>query len=437
MNLTVQRILTILRREYVLRVKNKWFLVTTFGLPVLIVGITFLPALLLGTGGPAEPFAIGLVDRIGIEQRELAALLAEEDSTLRVTAVEVPATADRDTLARRLRTSSLDAFLVVEPATDTAGADVSLDGPSSRATLYARSGVGERRQRAIRDGVRHALVVTRLGQAGLGTETAESVVADMGLRVDVARVDREGARSQELLSVLALAFIFVLYMMFIIYGQMIARGVIEEKTSDIAEILLATVRPWELMLGKILGIGAVGLTQIAIWITTMGLISLYGFAAAAPALAEVGVSASSFLALPLVRTAAVFLVFFVLGFFLYAAIFAAVGAVAEQEQELQQVAFLPMLLIILPFVLAFTGIQTPEAAWMTGASFFPFFTPFLMLLRITLGVAQTWEVLVSIGLLVVTIFGVAWLAGRIYRVGLLMTGKRPTLPELVRWLRYG
>lgn len=433
--LSLRRVVTILRREFVLRVKNKWFLVTTFGLPVLIAGITFLPALLLGAGDTAEPLSIGVVDRIGVEERELARLLAAEDTSLSTTSVDVPPDADQDALSERLRESTLDAFLVLEADTDTADADE--EGASSQATLLARTSISEPRRRAVQGAVRHALVLSRLGRAGVGGEAAEGVVGDMGVSVDVARVDREGARSQELLSVLALGFIFVLYMMFIIYGQMIARGVIEEKTSDIAEILLATVRPWELMLGKILGIGAVGLTQIAIWIGTVGLLSLYGVAASAPALAELGIEPSTILALPLLETAAAFLVFFVLGFFLYAAIFAAVGAVTEQEQELQQAAFFPMLLIILPFVLAFTGIQTPEAAWMTGASFFPFFTPFLMLLRITLGVAQTWEVLVSLGLLVVTIFAVAWLAGRIYRVGLLMTGKRPTLPELVRWLRYG
>jgi len=435
-NLSLRRVVTILRREFVLRVKNKWFLVTTFGLPVLIAGITFLPALLLGTGDTAEPLSIGVVDRVGVEERELARLLALEDTSLSTTRVDLPAEADHDVLSERLRESTLDAFLVLETVADTVATDGGEES-SSRATLLARTSISEPRRRAVQGAVRHTLVLSRLGRAGVGGETAEGVVGDMEVGVDVARVDREGARSQELLSVLALAFIFVLYMMFIIYGQMIARGVIEEKTSDIAEILLATVRPWELMLGKILGIGAVGLTQIAIWIGTIGLLSLYGVAASAPALAEVGIEPSSIFALPLVETAVAFLVFFVLGFFLYAAIFAAVGAVTEQEQELQQAAFFPMLLIILPFVLAFTGIQTPEAAWMTGASFFPFFTPFLMLLRITLGVAQAWEVLVSLGLLAATIFAVAWLAGRIYRVGLLMTGKRPTLPELVRWMRYG
>lgn len=433
MSVSLRRVWTILLREYLLRVKNKWFLVTTFGLPILIAGITFLPALLLGTGEPAGAFSVGVVDRIGVETSELRSILAREDTTLRLETVEAPGTEDREALGRRLQESTLDAFLVLETRTDTVG---------SRATsrpdpvLLTRTSVSEPRRRTLRSGVRHALVISRLSAEGLGRTSAEAVVTDMSVGLDVTRVDRAGARSQELLGFLALGFIFVLYMMFIIYGQMIARGVIEEKSSDIAEVLVATVRPWELMLGKIVGIGAVGLTQIAIWIVTIGLLSLYGFAASAPALAEVGIDPSAVLSLPLLRMAGTFIVFFVLGYFLFAAIFAAVGAVIEQEQELQQAAFFPMLLIILPFVLAFTGIQTPEAAWMTGASFFPFFTPFLMLLRITMGVAQAWEVILSLVILLVTILAVAWLAGRIYRVGILMTGKRPNLPELARWIRY-
>lgn len=433
MNVSLRRVWTILLREFLLRVKNKWFLVTTFGLPVLIAGITFLPALLLGTGEPTGPFSLGVVDRVGVEQSELRAILAREDTTLRVEGVDVPEGEDRDALARRLQESVFNAFLVLESRVDTT-AGVATTRPDP--VLLARSSINERRRRAIQSGVRRALVLSRLSRAGLGRASADAVVSDMGAGLEVERVDREGARSQELLGFLALGFIFVLYMMFIIYGQMIARGVIEEKSSDIAEILVATVRPWELMLGKILGIGAVGLTQIAIWIATIGLLSLYGMAASAPALAELGIEMSTILSLPLLQMAATFIVFFVLGYFLYAAIFAAVGAVIEQEQELQQAAFFPMLLIILPFVLAFTGIQSPEAAWMTGASFFPFFTPFLMLLRITMGVAQTWEVVVSLVGLLLTILAVAWLAGRIYRVGILMTGKRPNLPELLRWIRY-
>lgn len=432
MNLSLGRVWTILRREYLLRVRNKWFLVTTFGFPLLIAGITFLPALLIGKGEPSARLDIGVVDRVGIEQADFRELLTEEDSTLRVESVAAGPDEDRDALAGRLRNSNLDALLVVEVRPDTTSL-----GQHTEAVLLASSSINELRRQAIRSGVRRALVRARLGRVGLGPEAAEAVVSDMSVGLDVTRVDREGARSQEVLGFIALGFIFVLYMMFIIYGQMIARGVIEEKTSDIAEVLMATVRPWELMLGKILGIGGVGLTQIAIWITAIGLFSLYGLAASGPALAEMGIHVSEVLSLPLLRIALVFLVFFVLGYFLYSAIFAAVGALAEHEQELQQAAFFPMLLIILPFVLAFTGVQAPEAAWLTGASFFPFFTPFLMLLRFTMGVAQAWEVAVSLVILAATILGVAWVAGRIYRVGLLMTGKRPNLPELLRWLRYG
>ncbi len=420
-----RRVRAIVRREYLLRVKNKWFLLTTFGLPLLFLAMGFLPALLATSGGDGT-VRLGVVDRMGAEGADLPALLAGQDSALVAEPVALDSGATREDLLEALRASEMTAFLVLEPEV--------LEG--ERATLLARRSVGQGLERDIRDAVRQAVVRTGLARSGLDTDEADAIYEHSRLRLSVTRVDREGTQSQEVLAIMAMVLTFMLYMMFIIYGQMITRGVLEEKTSDIAEVLVSSVRPWELMAGKVLGIGAMGLTQIAIWTVALGLLTAYGLTAAAASLAEMGVDLGS-LSLPLLEVGAVFLLFFLLGYFLYASLFGAVGAMVGDEQEVQQVSFVPIMLVAIPFVIAFTSFENPTSSAMVWGSYFPFFTPILMLVRVTLGVAAAWEVVVSVALMVLAIAGTAWLTGRIYRVGILMTGKRPNLPELVRWIRYG
>lgn len=425
--LALRRIWAILRREYLLRVKNKWFLITTFGFPLLIIGVAFLPGLLM-MDGEGEPVRIGIVDRVGIGDVGLPALLLDQDSSFLARPAPVPPGSRRDELAGSLRASEFEAYVVLD-STFLRGGQV---------TVLTRSDMAADTRRALREGIRQAAVRAHVRTAGIGPSEAEAIYRSSRLGLSVARVDAEEARSRELYGAIALFFTFLLYMLFIVYGQMIMRGVLEEKTSEIAEVLVSSVRPWELMLGKILGIGSMGLTQIAIWAAALAIAAGYGLAASAPALAEAGIDVSA-LSVPVVSLGLAFLIFFILGYFLYASMFAAVGAIVGEEGEIQQVAFFPMLFIIVPFVLAFAAIEagTLDSGWMVGSSLFPFFTPILMLVRITMGTTATWEVALSLVLLVLTTLAVAWLAGRIYRVGILMTGKRPTLPELLRWIRHG
>ena len=425
MSLAWRRVWTILRREYLLRVKNKWFLITTFGLPILFLGMAFLPALLMTTGG-GDTLRLGIVDRMGVEGTDLSTLLVREDSAIVAEPAAVDSGATREELLEALRSSEATAFLVLEPEL--------LEGGS--ATLLARRSVGEGQQRDIRDAVRQAVIQTTLTRSGLSAELAAGVYDRSRLGLSVSRVDREGTQSEEVLGVLAIILTFMLYMMFIIYGQMITRGVLEEKTSDLAEVLVSTVRPWELMLGKVLGIGGMGLTQIAIWAVAIVVLSLYGLTAAAGTLSQMGIDLGA-LNLPLLEVGGIFLLFFLFGYFLYASVFGMVGAMVGDEQEVQQVTFVPIMLIVIPFVIAFTSFQNPTSPAMVWGSFFPFFTPILMVVRFTMGVAAAWEIVVSVVGLGLTTLAMAWLTGRIYRVGILMTGKRPNLPELVRWIRYG
>lgn len=428
MRLSLRRIRAIFLREYLQRVKNKWFLLTTFGVPVLVVGLSLLPTFLVGGAEEGRaPIRVGILDRVGSNGGRLGQLITTVDPLVRTEPVDESVDIEPGRLAERLQLSRLDAYLVVDSAT--------LRGED--ATLVTREAVGERRQLLVRDALRQALVHSSLRRAGMTESAADSLYRQSRVGLDVVQPAARGVQSQATAAGVAVALTFVLYMMFVIYGQIITRGVLEEKTSDMAEVLVSSLRPWELMAGKILGIGAVGLTQVAIWIAVGVVGSVYGLLGGALAgLSQAGVT-FTLEGFPIWEIVFYFLVFLLLGYLLFSTMFAAVGAMVGDEQEVQQVSFPVMMLIVLPFILAIAGIETPDAGWFMAASLFPFFSPILMLVRITLGVAAFWEVAVSVLLLVATLVGSAWLTGRIYRVGILMKGKRPDLPELMRWIRYG
>ena len=447
----------VIRREYVQRVTNKWFLVTTFGVPLLILAFSLLPGWLAASGGgSAEALRIGVVDRTGagLGEAVVARMNASEgpaagrqpaagaDTTtadsagaesgesavlLAAAATGIPDTLDRRGLAARLRTAGYDAYLVLGPDL-LAGDDVEL--------LSTRS-IGLTDRPRIRRAVRSAAIAVRLERAGLPRAEADSLLGVAGIGLSTTRVAEEGLQSQSVVQVAGFAMGFILYFMLIIYGQMIVRGVIEEKSSDIVEVLLSSLRPWELMLGKIVGVGAVGLTQVAIWAVVVVVAATWGMAAAAPALAEAGIDLGAVLGLPLVEIAGTFLLFFLLGYLLYSSLFAGAGAMAGSEQDTQQVVVPITMLIAAGFVLLFPMMESPGATWAVVTSQIPLFSPILMPARIAIGAAPTWELVLSIGLLAGGVLGAVWLAGRIYRVGILMSGKRPNLPELIRWVRYG
>jgi ABC-2 type transport system permease protein len=220
------------------------------------------------------------------------------------------------------------------------------------------------------------------------------------------------------------ALFFLMYFVILFYGMNVARSIIEEKTSRIFEVLLATIRPEEMMAGKVIGVGAVGLTQVGIWI------------AGALVLTGAGVLGSG-LPIHLTITELVyFIVFFLLGYLLYSSIAASLGAMTSSEQELQQMNIFMMLPLIACTTVFYKVVTEPDGTLAKAFSFFPFCTPLMMYMRIAAGHPAWYEIAGSIVGLVVTILAVLWVASRIYRVGILMYGKRPNLPEILRWLKY-
>jgi ABC-2 type transport system permease protein len=220
----------------------------------------------------------------------------------------------------------------------------------------------------------------------------------------------------------------MLSMTTMIYGMNVARSIIQEKTSRIFEVMLSTAKPSDLLAGKLIGVGAVGLTQIAIWVLA-GAAIVSAVASRAMMSGQLTVHFSS-------SEAALFVVYFVLGYLLYASLFAGLASSCETEQELQMYTPLAALPIWLSFSLIWLVINDPNSIWSIGASLFPATAPIIMMLRMGSEMPPLWQVGVSIALMALSVWLVLWVSSRLYRVGILMYGKRATLPELVRWLRY-
>ena len=439
MNPLTSKVRAIIRREYMQRVRSKWFLLSTLGLPLLFIGLGVLSGVLLSESrSDFESHSVGVVDQSG----RLGELVVEEllGDSLLASAVRGLETAGNDQVRENFLESDFDLFLVVpasltdsradeEDDTAAAGEDDSLE-----VELLARDNVGLAAQRSIRRGVNRALVRWRLRDAGV--EGLDPAVLLRSAQLDVVNItDAGGARSQEVFAGISMLLALIFYIALIVYGQMMIRSIVEEKTSDVVEIMVSSVRPWELMLGKIVGVGAVGITQLAIWgaVITGGIV--FGLTAGAAALAEAGIDLSA-AAIPW-GVVALVVVFFIFGYLLYAGMFAGGGATIGAEQDAQQVALPIIMLIVVPFIAAQALIESPNAAWAVVMSLVPFFSPILMPSRLLVSAVPVWQVTAALLLLLVFILGVAWVAGRIYRIGILMKGQRANLPEIVRWIRHG
>lgn len=422
-----RKVRAIVRREYLQRIRSKWFLISTFGLPLLFVGLGGLTGWLVAREtGEAGAERVGVVDRTGRLGSPVVEELRQDsvDATLVPEAAEAPV----DSLPGHLLASGYDLYLVLSRGDDSAAAT-----PLPTVEVLARESLGTGARRALRDAVNRALVRVRLQDAGVEAVSPESLLREVSL--SVSTVSEEGARSQELAQAMSFILAVLFYMVLIIYGQMIVRSILEEKTSDIVEVMVSSIRPWELMMGKIVGVGAVGLTQIAIWSLVVVAGAIYGLTAGAGALERAGLDLSA-VTLP-VGAILGGLVFLALGYLLYAGLFAGAGATLSREEDAQQVVFPIVVLIIVPFFLVQGIIESPSAGWSVIVSLVPFFSPIIMPSRLLLAAVPPWQTAASLLLLITTLLFVAWIAGRIYRVGILMKGKRPNLPELFRWVRHG
>lgn len=434
----MKKVWVIIKREYLVRVRTRAFAIGTVISPLLLLGLIILPSFLAERGGGGERL-ITVLDQSGdpklfdaVKKRVASPGLrpdsdAEEGfgsaTRFALTREIVPPDQNPNDSIKRESTEggkkgSEKSYLILGP-------DV-LDGAAPE---YHAKNLSDFSIRALEVAVSAALTERRLMRAGFDATKISQYMKPVDLKkfkIGASGESKEEGMRQDFM--IAFALLFFLYMSVLFYGIFVMRGVIEEKQSRIVEVLISSVRPTQMMLGKLVGIGLVGLTQIGIWALSTAVLSLFG----ATMFASQGVKMPSIPMSLLVY----FVLYFVLGFFLYATLYAMVGAIVSSEEEAQQAQFPVTLLIVVPMMIFGLVMSNPNSTSSIMLSMIPFFAPTLMMLRIAVINPPVWQILTSMAIMLATILGSVWVAARIYRVGILMYGKRPSIAELGRWLRY-
>ncbi|HSE31251.1 MAG TPA: ABC transporter permease [Pyrinomonadaceae bacterium] len=444
------KFLAVLKREYLQRVRSRMFLATTILGPLVMSLFGLVPALMLNmeVGGPVR---IAVVDQTGkLFDRVNESLMSDKDEeterandpTTRVpmdSAERMQQAADRqrqtfwlqkvvasdasleqtrEELRRRIRNKELDLYLIL-PADILESGSAELVG-SSTGDIFSKG--------QLKNAVSNAVRGARLEEARIDAQTVRILSRTTELKS--VRLDDRGETEdsgQGFLVVFGVGF--TIYLTILMYGQMVLGAVIEEKETRIAEVLFASVRPFTLMVGKLIGVSCVALTQLAIW----GLAFITFVGLGTNALTWRGVP----MRLPGIRPLlfVYFALFFLLGYFIYATVYALVGSMVTTPQEGAQLAMPIILLLVVAFYLAFPVIKSPNSQFAFWVSIIPFFASITMLVRIVAQTPPFWQIALALLLQVATILGLLWIAARIYRIGMLMYGKKATIPEIVRWVR--
>jgi ABC-2 type transport system permease protein len=424
----MRKIWLVVKREYLTRVRTKGFVIGTIALPLFAITVLILP-ILIANRQANRTQQIAILDQTGALAAGIAEGLDEKlpngQAAFRVVrTVDQPGDLSglRQQLRAQVNAGKLDGYLVVSQ-------DVLAAKP---AEYYSKNPTAELTSLGtIRRAVSDAVIAWRLKQRGFQAEKLNDLVR--GVEVTFIKVTREGEveeKGQTFLTAIVMAM--VLYLTLLVYGVMTMRSVIEEKNTRIVEVLVSSLRPFQLLMGKILGVAAVGFTQYIIWTVCGGLMAGYGAAMAA---AINPVATLPKIQLP-VSMLVYLVVFYLAGYFLYASLYAAAGAMVSSDEEAQQVQMPMTLMIVVSFMLFMVIMRNPNSTLSVVLSLIPFFAPVLMILRIAVQTPPFWQIAASIGLTIATALGLVKFSAKIYRVGILMYGKRPSLAELLRWLRY-
>ena len=423
------KIVLIIQREFNQRVRKRSFILTTILMPLLLVGVMAIPVLSAVYGSsPSVVRQIVVVDSSGV----VAPALVDSPS-LSFT----PTTLSCDSARRAAEYGEAFGFLTVGPRV--------VEDPSQVA-LYTRENSTRAIEDEIREQIRRIVYQQRIERADI--PGLDSILQQLQVRPLLAtyRIDEQAAggdtarqSSSDLLEALSFGMGIIIYMFIFIYGAAIMHGVIEEKNNRIVEVIVSSVRPFQLMMGKIVGMTLVALTQFAIWAILVGgaFVVLRGAIPADGGAMSDGLLAafSVFNASTILSVGGLFLLFFVGGYMLYASMFAAVGSAVENVQDAQQLQMPVTIPLVLAFLVLTMVMRDPTSAVAFWFSIIPFTSPIVMIARLPYGV-PLWEMVLSLVLLYATFLLVVSLAARIFRIGIFMYGKKPTLGEILRWIRY-
>src|SRR5215831_4203427 len=419
----MEKILVIIRREYLQRVRTRAFLIGTILTPALLLVFSLLPVLVATRG--SGPRKIVVLDESGeqglFESIKDNVKSAKTGSSIELTRVAVPETENVDEIRKMLEAepsaASTSGYLVLRRGI--------LDSP--KCNYYSQNPSDFVTNETLQHGLKDAVIQERMARAGIDKERSSNMMNPIDLETIKIGPEGETRESGQTFGI-AFVMLFFIYMTILMYGISTMRGVIEEKQSRIVEVVVSSIKPFHMLMGKLIGIGLVGLTQYLIWVLS------------AVGLTVVGVSVATRMnfSMPTIPPSllAYFVLFFVLGYFLFATLYALVGSMVSSEDEAQQLQYPVTMLIVAPMTIFWIIVREPNSPLATVLSMVPFFAPTLMLMRIAIINPPLWQVLLSILLMIASIVGVVWIASKIYRITILMYGKKPTLAELGRWLRY-
>lgn len=400
--------------EYYRRIRSKWFIIGTFGMPILILGISMMGGYLTGTGAGLETKYMGLIDETGIYAQELVSALDE-----RYVNEDVPPLNIMHTLGTfselqlnydaLVKDHSLDGYFVI-PASFT---------DSLQLKFYAQSTASMRSTEVVGAELRQLLTRDRAEALDLPLSELEQLFE----RIDIEHYDlgaSEARDTEELIAgyVAPFVFMFLLFLGIFTGGQLLMRAVLEERSSRVIEVLLSTVSYNDLMGGKIVGLGMLGLTQSGIYLLA-------------------GIIAGYYYDIHIVTAAigSLYFVYFILGYLLYAGVYIGVGALFDSEQEAQQAIQIITFIAVIPMLLWTLVIENPNSTLVNALCYFPPVTPFFMMIKISVGETSVFQVMMTIVIMMLSVYASIRLAAKVFRTAILLYGKRITLPEIMRWMK--
>ncbi|MEZ5347027.1 MAG: ABC transporter permease [Pyrinomonadaceae bacterium] len=449
----MQKFFAVLKREYKKVVFTWTFVITTLLLP-LIAALSFvLPMLIFTIEGDSTRIAVAdptgkiyerLRDNLSSEKIMERAKKAAEDSLKNIdpsqeaqlkraseqlggnfTFVEYNAAGKdpeqiKNELNARVTAKQLDAYLLIPN---------DLDGKDAEIELYSRKAGDFIVNSTLEDAVNSAVRSQRLADANISEEALNLLSRKVGFvkkSITETGKEKEDATSPWAGFIVAL----LIYVVLLVYGQSIMSAIVEEKETKISEILFSSARPFELLMGKLVGVGLAGLTQLSIWIVSVLVLLAFGLASLVASGIEIEMP---YITPPMI---VYFFIFFLLGYFIYATIYALIGSMVTNMQEGSQFALPPVLVLMLGLYFCFAVVRDPNSTLAFWVSIAPFFAPIVMPVRILAEIPPFWQIALAIILNIVTILGLTWVASRVYRVGMLMYGKRATIPEVWKWIRH-
>jgi ABC-2 type transport system permease protein len=431
----MRNIWLIARREYLERVKTRSFMIMTFLTPLLMAALTVGPGLLAQRASQRSRHMVVVASDQQTGDTIKEQLIHENDQSrqseeaarrkpMRRGSQPQPAiTVDVDTnisaehraeLVQKLRNKEVDGVIWAPE-----------EALKSREIPFLTRNTSSFIETAeVQASLKQSISRHALQARGLSEQEIDNIFQPV--KLDVQDAAGKGAANPQIILITSVVLVMILYMSLLMYGINVMRAVLEEKTSRIMEVMLSVAQAKEMMAGKILGVGAVGLTQIGIW-AAVALIYIVPNAMALRSQLKTMLSPSLLLW---------FAVFYLLGYTLYSTIYAAIGSMVNSEQEAQQLQFVAILPLIAAVAVMIGVVEMPNSALAIWCSLIPFTSPLIMFMRIAVQTPPLWQIALSVALLAGTIYGLVLLCAKIYRIGILMYGKRPTLPEIMKWLRY-